>query len=63
MTGPCDEPWCCLTCFSKFRFGELRTLPKSGLVHCPVCSSAYVHPAGKEQRELAEYHGDRGTLQ
>ena len=32
-----DTPWCCLTCYAKFRFGKLR-LGKTGL-GCPVSRS------------------------
>lgn len=45
-----QQRWCCLICWAKFAFGELRTKPGSSDVHCPVCGSADISPADDASR-------------
>ena len=51
--------WCCLTCSSQFRFGEIKL--RLGL-HCPRCDGEDLHPAGDEVVELQGYEGPIGIL-
>ena len=46
------QTWCCLTCSSRLRFGELRLA--GGAVRCPRCESVALHPAGGETVALDE---------
>jgi Zn finger protein HypA/HybF involved in hydrogenase expression len=55
-----QERWCCLTCSSTFRCGQL-IMRERGL-HCPKCDSVDVHPATGETVELNCYAGEVGTL-
>jgi predicted Zn-ribbon and HTH transcriptional regulator len=56
-----DQPWACLSCSAKFRFGQIRMLPGGGSLSCPECRSANIHPADGTVHELDEYHGEIGT--
>ncbi len=64
MTEPDDDvmaqTWCCLTCSTRLRFGELRL--QGGAVRCPRCESVALHPAGGETVALDDYVGPVGTL-
>lgn len=60
MSEALDEQWACLSCFSKFRVGQLRTGggvdPRSpgnyyGL-NCPQSRSMNVHPADGKTYKL-----------
>jgi hypothetical protein len=54
------ETWCCLTCSSTFRFGQIRMA--DGRLHCSRCESLELHPATGETIEVAEYRRPVGTL-
>lgn len=55
------QTWACLTCSSKFRFGQIRM--RGGCLACPHCDDGEgLRPAGGEVHELDEYHGPVGTL-
>lgn len=56
-----QQPWCCLTCSARFRFGKIRMA--GGELHCPNCTAVTIHPATGESETLAEYHGEIGPLQ
>lgn len=58
-----DAQWACLNCNVTFRLGDadLPPAPGDGFA-CPKCGSGNTHPAGKEVRELPEYHGEIPAL-
>ena len=49
------EPWCCLTCSSRFAFGRLRFGP--GALRCPVCRSDDTAAAGGQVYVATEAQG------
>ena len=55
-----NDPWCCLTCSAKFRFGEIIM---ADACRCPRCRSADLHPADKAIVVLERYDGEKGTIQ
>lgn len=55
-----QQRWCCLTCSSTFRFGQIRM--QAGGLHCPKCDALAIHPATGETVELERYDGEIGTL-
>lgn len=57
-----DDPWCCLSCYSKFTFGDCKTNSRSNSIHCPKCGSANLHPIDDVVQELPEYLGEIGTI-
>ncbi len=61
-----DQPWCCLTCSGRFRFGQLKTKGDGhsavGL-YCPKCGGWNIQPADGLAVTLDRYRGERGPLQ
>lgn len=66
MTTKPDEPdvmaktWCCLTCHSKFRFGQIRM--RDGGLGCPHCDAGTLYTAEPVVETLDRYDGEVGTL-
>ncbi len=56
------DPWCCLSCSSKFTFGDCKTKRNSPDIYCPKCGSANLHPIDGVVYELPEYVGEIGTI-
>lgn len=53
-----EQAWCCLTCSSRVRFGELLA---SDTLRCPKCHSPDLHPADGATVTAPEYNGVIGT--
>jgi hypothetical protein len=60
-----DQPWCCLTCFARFRFGELVGTGRGrmGGLGCPTCKGDNISPADGATVYLDRSFRDGSTIQ
>ncbi|MCE4222143.1 hypothetical protein HCU64_00115 [Methylobacterium sp. C25] len=55
-----QQPWCCLVCSSRFRFGKI--ILRGGSLVRPKCEGVSgLHPADGTVKEIGEYQGEIGT--